>query len=228
MCRRWRCSAPCGRSASSAWAARRRWCGARRSAAGAPCGPPWRCTSTPTASARASSARSSPRTPCPPPSSTSWSACASPCPTRRRPRRTVTSPTPRPAPPARPAAPGPSSRCPSTRDPARPRERLNIRVVADQGSGRLAAALLDHGASAWGGPEVRGASPGAARRLGPFKRPAGAPPPAPLTAPPLAAPPALMAPAPAAPRRYRWATPAPPDAPADDLATGSYDRVMLL
>ncbi|CAB3248898.1 unnamed protein product [Arctia plantaginis] len=73
----------------------------------------------------------------------------------------------------------------------------------DQSGGRLAAALLDHGASAWGGAEAHGASPRAARRLGPFKRPAGAAPPAPLTAPPLAAPPALMAPALAAPRRNR-------------------------
>ncbi|XP_075982938.1 putative Rho GTPase-activating protein CG5521 isoform X2 [Anticarsia gemmatalis] len=75
----------------------------------------------------------------------------------------------------------------------------------DQGSGRLAAALLDHGASAWsGGAEAHGVSPRPSKRLGPFKRPAaGAGPPAPHAAPPLSGPPALLAPAGPAPRRNR-------------------------
>lgn len=84
--RRWRCSGRCGRSASSAWAAARRWCAARRSRAGAPCGPPCRCTSTPAPSARATWTRSWRTTRCPPPSRPSSRACASPC----RPPRTPT------------------------------------------------------------------------------------------------------------------------------------------
>ncbi|XP_059053415.1 probable Rho GTPase-activating protein CG5521 [Achroia grisella] len=90
---------------------------------------------------------------------------------------------------------------------------------AEQGSGRLAAALLDHGASTWGAAaDNHSVSPRPAKRLGPFKRPpatlagpATAPPhvtqqpplaphvsgPAPAPAPPTATPPAP------APRRNR-------------------------
>ncbi|CAH2094532.1 unnamed protein product [Euphydryas editha] len=41
----------------------------------------------------------------------------------------------------------------------------------DQSSGRLANALLDHGASSWGGGEPHSVSPRPTKRLGPFKRP---------------------------------------------------------
>ncbi|XP_072930014.1 probable Rho GTPase-activating protein CG5521 [Epargyreus clarus] len=45
-------------------------------------------------------------------------------------------------------------------------------ATTEQGSGRLANALLDHGASAWGGAgEPHAVSPRPAKRLGPFKRP---------------------------------------------------------
>ncbi|KAJ8713919.1 hypothetical protein PYW08_007539 [Mythimna loreyi] len=67
----------------------------------------------------------------------------------------------------------------------------------DQGTGRLAAALLDHGASGWGGSgDTHGVSPRPSKRLGPFKRPPHNPHPAPHTAPPLTAPPPLAAPGP--------------------------------
>ncbi|KAI5643128.1 rap/ran-GAP domain-containing protein [Phthorimaea operculella] len=61
-----------------------------------------------------------------------------------------------------------------------PITRNNSLQVKQQGSGRLAAALLDHGASGWGAPsESHAVSPRPAKRLGPFKRPltthAGAP-----------------------------------------------------
>ncbi|KAL0869252.1 hypothetical protein ABMA27_007522 [Loxostege sticticalis] len=80
-------------------------------------------------------------------------------------------------------------------------------TAAEQGSGRLAAALLDHGASAWGGAvsagggDAHAVSPRPAKRLGalgPFKRPL-VPHPAPHSAP-------IAAPNPApnpAPRRNR-------------------------
>ncbi|KPI92408.1 Ral GTPase-activating protein subunit alpha-2 [Papilio xuthus] len=55
----------------------------------------------------------------------------------------------------------------------------------DQGSGRLAAALLDHGASSWGGGAPHTVSPRPSKRLGPFKRPQAAPS-GPQTAPPEA------------------------------------------
>ncbi|XP_026315132.1 probable Rho GTPase-activating protein CG5521 isoform X3 [Hyposmocoma kahamanoa] len=45
-------------------------------------------------------------------------------------------------------------------------------TAAEQGSGRLAAALLDHGASTWGtSNETHTISPRPVKRLGPFKRP---------------------------------------------------------
>ncbi|KAH9630829.1 hypothetical protein HF086_001057 [Spodoptera exigua] len=73
----------------------------------------------------------------------------------------------------------------------------------DQGTGRLAAALLDHGASGWsGGGDNHGVSPRPSKRLGPFKRPPQPIHPAPHTAPPLSGPPPLAAPAPAS-RRNR-------------------------
>ncbi|XP_022817370.1 probable Rho GTPase-activating protein CG5521 isoform X1 [Spodoptera litura] len=73
----------------------------------------------------------------------------------------------------------------------------------DQGTGRLAAALLDHGASGWsGGGDNHGVSPRPSKRLGPFKRPPQTAHPAPHTAPPLSGPPPLAAPAPAS-RRNR-------------------------
>ncbi|PZC71027.1 hypothetical protein B5X24_HaOG214431 [Helicoverpa armigera] len=86
-------------------------------------------------------------------------------------------------------------------------ERLRDPVPAtqphDQGTGRLAAALLDHGASAWAGSgDTHGVSPRPSKRLGPFKRPPHNAHPAPHTAPPLTAPPPLSAPS-SAPRRNR-------------------------
>ncbi|KAM3962462.1 LOW QUALITY PROTEIN: putative Rho GTPase-activating protein CG5521 [Aphomia sociella] len=84
---------------------------------------------------------------------------------------------------------------------------------AEQSSSRLAAALLDHGANAWGtSGDGHTVSPRPSKRLGPFKRP-----PAPLAAPATAPPhlpnphpplPTHAAPAPALP-----ATPAPAPAP---------------
>ncbi|XP_045502875.1 probable Rho GTPase-activating protein CG5521 isoform X2 [Colias croceus] len=50
---------------------------------------------------------------------------------------------------------------------------------ADQNSGRLAAALLDHGANTWASCEPHSVSPRPVKRLGPFKRPQQAAPPAP-------------------------------------------------
>ncbi|XP_045537724.1 probable Rho GTPase-activating protein CG5521 [Papilio machaon] len=53
----------------------------------------------------------------------------------------------------------------------------------EQGSGRLAAALLDHGASSWGSGTPHTVSPRPSKRLGPFKRPQPGPS-GPQTAPP--------------------------------------------
>lgn len=67
------------------------------------------------------------------------------------------------------------------------------------GGGRLAAALLDHAASAWPtSDEAHDISPRPLKRLGPFKRPPNTTP-APLSAPITSAPPAIQP----APRRNR-------------------------
>ncbi|XP_049877742.1 probable Rho GTPase-activating protein CG5521 [Pectinophora gossypiella] len=67
----------------------------------------------------------------------------------------------------------------------------------EQGTGRLAAALLDHGANTWSvSNETHSVSPRPAKRLGPFKRPVATPA-GPHTAPPLTGPPAPV------PRRNR-------------------------
>ncbi|XP_045527991.1 probable Rho GTPase-activating protein CG5521 isoform X1 [Pieris brassicae] len=64
----------------------------------------------------------------------------------------------------------------------------------DQSSGRLANALLDHGASGWSNSEPHTVSPRPVKRLGPFKRPLQP------TSAPHTAPPSVPAPA---PRRNR-------------------------
>lgn len=72
-----------------------------------------------------------------------------------------------------------------------------ILFPTEQGSGRLAAALLDHGASTWGtSNETHTVSPRPVKRLGPFKRPLT------HTGPQTAPPAPQIAPAPV-PRRNR-------------------------
>ncbi|KAJ0173731.1 hypothetical protein K1T71_010880 [Dendrolimus kikuchii] len=84
------------------------------------------------------------------------------------------------------------------REPVAQQQPANAESV----TGRLAAALLDHGASAWvGNSEAHSVSPRPSKRLGPFKRLPHAPHPHTAPADP---PPAHPAPAPApAPRRNR-------------------------
>ncbi|CAG4931760.1 unnamed protein product [Parnassius apollo] len=56
---------------------------------------------------------------------------------------------------------------PRVRDPVPPDQP----PATDQGSGRLAAALLDHGANSWATGTQHTVSPRPVKRLGPFKRP---------------------------------------------------------
>ncbi|XP_013192086.2 probable Rho GTPase-activating protein CG5521 isoform X1 [Amyelois transitella] len=84
-----------------------------------------------------------------------------------------------------------------------PQHQSATNAVPEQGSGRLAAALLDHGAAWSGGGDGHAVSPRPAKRLGPFRRGAPPAPPAPHTAPPHAPQPLLPPQPQPAPRRNR-------------------------
>ncbi|XP_068618842.1 probable Rho GTPase-activating protein CG5521 isoform X2 [Battus philenor] len=71
------------------------------------------------------------------------------------------------------------------REPVSPSPSPPADNIPDHGSGRLAAALLDHGANAWTTNAPHTVSPRPVKRLGPFKRPQPVPT-GPQTAPPEA------------------------------------------